>query len=815
MQGRFEQVRASTGAYARRLAWVLAVALVIASVIVAERRVQQTQRASTGSSAPATPAPDAATAHSVTSASTPIGWIDAPAGDTIVGPRVSLSGWALDAAGIRAVELRIAGQAFEARHGIARPDVLAAKPGYPDGAPGFEVDVDLSASLAASADGRRVVDVVAINRQGGEALLGRRNVVLPLDASPWRTLYTSLGAQRPPPFYFLPGVSGIPLGGAHEIDTVYTAYVSPTVATGMRVPILYMRTTLGAKKDWRFDPDWDIARRCGERRIAEDSLNALIAYARKHRVPVLFTLNGGVWADASCGVPQWDATDHLEQDKRNCQWNERGEVMDDDYLKHLPGAQESPELGRMLTYNVYAGRNRHYKKRNLQAAARIIMEFARAEPDLFVGINLDPDTGMVPFFEMKQWYDYNPGTLRQFRHWLAGTGPYRGESGRGVPDLRAYRRSQPLTLDEVNRLSGRAFKRWDDVDPPRTFALDGDKPFWQDPWTHEWEVFRRHLVDLHYDELSQWLADVGVPSQRIFSSQGFMAPHHKAMPFALRVDSPTKNYDTAGISVEGAVPSRGHLGAVVYGPAVRNQIPMETSDSLYAAFHRLDPGWGIVEFNTADLRTPNELPTYAMAYAALRDDFNFGARLMSPMAWNGSNGLFAGQPGYVSFMAWRNTPLEEAMRDFALSHAYVPVGSRLWTFGSDTHASDDGWSTSAASVQAGNGVLHVQPQASEFALLSPSNLAIRRGEVGLVVIGIDAVGHVTEVRIELRDAAGNWIAAGASRAGSTETNPAGLVVPLDWPPALASAEQVRLVVALSGDKTPVALRHIALYRARN
>ena len=56
-----------------------------------------------------------------------------------------------------------------------------------------------------------------------------------------------------------------------------------------------------------------------------------------------------------------------------------------------------------------------------------------------------------------------------------------------------------------------------DVDPPRVFSRNPAHPFWQDPWVREWEIFRRHLVNLHYDELSQWLVEVGVPRDRRFN----------------------------------------------------------------------------------------------------------------------------------------------------------------------------------------------------------------------------------------------------------------------------------------------------------
>ena len=748
------------------------------------------------------------------------GWVDGPPGDTAVGPIVRFDGWALDLTGIRRVEIRAGTSVFEARHGIARGDIAAVRPGYPASAnAGWEFQGDFSALIGQAGGGRLIAEVVAINGEGVPTPLGRRTIVAPADSSPWKSLWEKRANRGAKPFYIVPGLSGVGLGGAEELSTGYTAYKSPTFDAGMRVPILYMRTTLGEKHDWRFDPDWNIERRCGERRIAEDTLGRVVAYARANRLPVLFTLNGGVWADATCDVPAWDLTDHLEKDAANVQWNERGEAMPDDALKNLPGAQASPELARMLTYNVYAERNRHYKRRNLQEAAKRVVEFARADPDLFIGVNLDPDTTMNPFFEGHQWYDYNPGTIRQFRHWLAGTGPYAGDGGPGVPDLSAYRRARALTLDEVNRYAGRNYTSWDQVDPPRHHQDDSDHrldAFWNDPWHHEWEVFRRHVIDLHYDELSAWLVEVGVPASRIFSSQGFMAPHDRVQPFAVRVTSPTKNYDSGGVSVEGAVPRHGHLGAVVYGPAAYNDIPMETRDSLYATFHRFDPGWAIVEFNTADLRIPKRLPFYGEAYRAYRDAFNFGARFISPMAWNGSNGIYAGQPGYVSYMAWRNTPAEDALRDFALARAYVPLGTRLWTFGTSVFASDDGWTAAAgATAGAGNGRLVLRSAGARAVLLSPDRLAIRRGETDLLVLGAERPEALAAIGVEVKDGRGAWTVVAAPRpADRYERDPAGLLVPLEWPAGVETAEHLRITLRFATPRIDTTLRRIALYPTR-
>lgn len=738
-----------------------------------------------------------------------VGAVDTPAGEVIIGTAIHVTGWALDPAGVLSVEIRLDGRPHPARYGIARPDVAQVKPGYPDSAePGFAFDGD----FAPLEVGRHELIVVAINRAGAETVLARKSLIPPGALEEWRPLYAERHGDSAPPFYVLPALSGIALGGAAELDTSYGAYLSPSFKVGMRVPILYLRTTLGAQHDWTFDPDWNIEHRCGERRIAEDSLSTVIAYSIEHKLPVLITLNGGIWADASCDVPDWDVNDHLEQDKANCQWNEHDEVMPDDYLKRLTGAIESPELGRALTFNVYAAQNRHYKKRNLQAAGRIVAEFARAHPELFAGVTLDPDTYINPFFDEKQWYDYNPGTLRQFRQWLAGSGPYAGKPERGVPDLSSYRRARPISLAQAGKLAGKRYRSWDEVDPPRVFPHEG-KPFWEDAWTHEWEVFRRHLVKLHYDELSEWLAEVGIPPARIFSAQGFIAPYPTAFPFAIHLDSPTKNYDSGGMSVEGAIPRKGHLGAIVYAASAWNDIRVEGDANLFASFHRMDPGWAVVEFNTADFRTPNELPTYAMAYRALREMFNYGARLASPMAWNGSNGMYAGQPGYVSFMAWRNTPLEDATRDFAVSHAYVPVGARLWTFGSARYADDDGWTALQGSIGAGKGSLDVRAADGQAVLVSPPRLALARDETDALVLGVDA-GATAAITVEARAADGPWWTIAAARpSAELAATPAGISVPLAWPDSLEVAEQIRVTLGMRDANSAIRIRHIALYPA--
>ncbi len=267
--------------------------------------------------------------------SVPVGDVERPQTEAVVGPKIVLTGWATAPAGIRAVEIRMEGQVFPAKLGVTRLDVVRIRPDLgtkPD--TGWEFIGDFTGDVPPPGVNRRILTIVAVGNDGRETVLGRKSLVEPAALARWAD-FTPKGTT---PFYLLPALSGLDLNGASELDTIYAPYLSPTVRAGFRVPILYLRMTRGAAHDYVFDPDWDPVRKCGERRIGDDSLNAVIAHSKAKSLPVLVTLNGGIWADAYCDVPEWDVNDKLEKDLANDQWNERNEVMPDDYLKHLPGS---------------------------------------------------------------------------------------------------------------------------------------------------------------------------------------------------------------------------------------------------------------------------------------------------------------------------------------------------------------------------------------------------------------------------------------------------------------------------------------------
>lgn len=630
----------------------------------------------------------------------------------------------------------------------------------------------------------------------------------------WRALLDERPALAKEPFHFLMMTSGIGLGGADQADSEYRDYLSRTQRVGISVPILYMRTTRGKNGDWRFDPDFDLARKCGNRLVAEDNLTRVIRYSVEHRLPVQFILNGGIWGDASCESPEWDLTDHLEMNPANCQWTQHGEVFPDDYLKGLTGSTDSPLLARSLTYHVYAGEVRRYKRRNLQAAARIIALFAHEHPDLFVGVVLDADTYMNPFFQGKALFDYNPGMLRQFRDWLRGSGPYQRHPPAGVPDLSAYRRRHALTLAEVKSLAGRDWKSWNDVEPPRRtpglldpLTAPDEQPIWKNPWWNLWDEFRKHIVDLHYDDLSTWAHEAGLPRDRIFSAQGLVQDGPERMPFAVRVASQSRSYDSAGVSIEGAIPRNGHLGAIVYGRTARNELELENGHAFFATLGRMDDGWAIVEYNNTDLSMPTVPPEYAMAYKTFRDAFNYGSREVSAMAWNGSNGIFIGKPGYVPHTSWRNTPAEDAMRDFLVSHADVPRGARLWTFGSPRRADADGWSALRGELVAGTGFATLRPDGESVTLVSPPDQVIRPERIDRLVLRFSGSARPARVVVLAQtDAIGEWVAVANGPADDVE-----LGWPVEWRDGRTIVERIKLDLTFPPGTRTATLSRVLLY----
>jgi hypothetical protein len=241
-----------------------------------------------------------------------------------------------------------------------------------------------------------------------------------------------------------------------------------------------------------------------------------------------------------------------------------------------------------------------------------------------VWINLDSDNYINPWFKERQWYDYNPQTLRQFREWLTGTGPY--ASGAALSGEAA---SPTLDLAAINRLARATWASVAYVDAPRgPLAAD-------DPWYQLWIRFKRHLVARHYGDLADWACAAGLPADHIYTAVG-IADRTVAKNF----DDPIRGWnDQSGVSLVGGKPRCGHLGVVMYGPVTRNAVPAPSGNSApmpaagpaLASVSAVDPAFGVIEFHPADLDFPTRLPTREEARQSLRNLLDAGARFVSPM----------------------------------------------------------------------------------------------------------------------------------------------------------------------------------------
>ena len=725
-----------------------------------------------------------------------IGFVDTPRVDEWDTPIINIEGWVYDPDGIKSVKVVLNDQhVFSAVPKLKRADVLKAHPHITTDTPGFLIQADFTGLL----EGQDVLAIYSVD------INGNRTQLATLDWSgkeqvDWLKRASEVSGWDLEPFYLPVATSGLGDPQAKELVSVYGAKQNETFKIGLRIPVLYMRTTKGRDNDWVFDPDFNTETRSETGKlIAEDSLNDTLKRSIEFNIPVLITLNGGIWADASGTEPDWDLIDHLEEDEKNCQWTYEGKVFSDEYLSNLPGSTLSPELSRALTLNVFADEVRYYKKRNLQQAARIIANFAQEHPELFIGINLDPDVYINPFFEGKAWFDYNPDTLRQFRHWLAGTGPY---STGGM--LEGEHLSPVLTLADVSDIAQQRFLSWEEVTPPKL-----KKGVHETPWQELWGQFRRHLVYQHYNDMANWVGEAGIDPYKIFTAQGFAATSEKTMPMPVHIMSPGKNYDTAGMSIEGSKPENGHLGAILYGDSAINTARMENDLSLFANIQSFDLDWGVPEFNLAKIDKPADLPGYDLTYQAVLELLNSNVRYVSPMAWNGSNGIFAGSEGFVSYTSWRNTPAEQAFMDFSSARKGLSRTAKLWPFGFRGISTVDGWTGSKpGSLHGENGKLTIDPESGNIRVTSP-DFQLRYSGKYIIAIKFNHINEAAELKLVLRDKETGNVLYDSSLTKGAELISNTTSIGYEWMIELEDTDRTQLEIEIrSNEKTVV--DHVAI-----
>jgi hypothetical protein len=191
--------------------------------------------------------------------------------------------------------------------------------------------------------------------------------------------------------------------------------------------------------------------------------------------------------------------------------------------------------------------------------------------------------------------------------------------------------------------------------------------------------------------------------------------------------------------------------------------------------------------------------------------------MVSPMAWNGSNGLFADQPDYVAYTSWRNTAAEDAMKDFVVARADLPRGARLWTFGTAGHAATDDWTLQAGTLTAGKGFVELRFEGAVAILVSPPDQVLRAASLSTLYLGLADADALDSVQAFARiDPSSPWTEIVAETRGtSLARTPPGLAVPLTWPEAWRAradiAESLKLVLRFRAGAGGARIDRIALY----
>ena len=258
-------------------------------------------------------------------------------------------------------------------------------------------------------------------------------------------------------------------------------------------------------------------------------------------------------------------------------------------------------------FNVYATDVRRYKKRNLQQAGALLAAFARDVPGPFR--RRQSRSRHVPSIPSSRKSSGTTTTRARFASSANGSpvpARTRAAAATASPTCARIGARSRSRSREVNALANRHWRSWQEVDPPRAFPREGAQPFWKDPWVREWEVFRRHLVQLHYDELAQWLVEAGISSERIWSSQGLMAPRGDSMPFADRACEPAaqlrlRRHVDRGRQAGARSPRRHPL----WRSRRQRRARWTTASRCSRRWRRSIRKWAIVEYNTSDLRDPS------------------------------------------------------------------------------------------------------------------------------------------------------------------------------------------------------------------
>ena len=272
------------------------------------------------------------------------------------------------------------------------------------------------------------------------------------------------------------------------------------------------------------------------------------------------------------------------------------------------------------------------------------------------------------------------------------------------------------------------------------------------------------------------------------------------MPFALSITSPVKNYDSGGVSIEGSKPRDGHLGAIVYGACGdERHARWKTAARSSRRSRAIDPRLRDRRVqHRRSAASANDDPTLRGGVSRAARPVECGRALRVADGVERLERHARAKPDYVTFTAWRNTPLEEAARDFMLARSGLPRGSRLWTFGTPSHADDDGWPVEAGSLHALRGALELTAGAgNRIVLVSPREVALAGDAIDGIVIGLADEVEVATIDVDARTAIdAPWRPLARANAGALQTSPAGRIVKRMASAPAGEVDQIRVTLSL-------------------
>ena len=349
--------------------------------------------------------------------------------------------------------------------------------------------------------------------------------------------------------------------------------------------------------------------------------------AAKAAMPILVHMNNGGWADCCTPNSSGGWGDALLDYIANS--TEKTTVLDSNgnSLYGHNGGHNYFCLSRLNT--VY----RNYKKRNVQAAAAVLSQWAQSNPKLFAGVSLDSETHMA-----QNQADYNPMVVDEWKQWMQHTGIY----GPGGEYFGLGRVPSLVSIADFNQVAGTTFTSWDTLQPPPSITPG-------EPFSEEWERWRVTMIVHAVSDVTLWILQSGIDRTAIY---GHQTPRVDDYGFADSIDTITAANGAGGITNYGwdpaefpviTAPMRGQ-GKNNWGNFELNPLSGDQQRNYDSVKSLASSGIKIICPNSweteetkdqyAIFSSPNYGDAFGNALAEFFSDYGNNKRLSQPPPWN-------------------------------------------------------------------------------------------------------------------------------------------------------------------------------------